>query len=353
MSGSPEPLWSNNPNAPQIPYRLYFREKATLDETFVAAILYGIVVVLFSRCIGALLNPLNRVGGGTKWGLMSHTVAMFSFITIPVAMHFNKQCTSYTDNRTFPGGPLKYQDANSGKLINIFPSVMFPLNQWLADGLLLYRCYVIYSMNYWAIAFPCLMYFASVSTGIAYIWAVMNPALYPISPKRTVVHLALSYYSICVSLTVLLTLMIVVRLFLHQRNIRNALGTSAGIGGLYITIVTMLVESYALYAVTFLVFIGLWAANNFMAAIFAAAIGEVQVIAPFLIILRVADRRALAGNTIVSGTAGTLQFKSQGESTDDNETLPEGYNTSSTEPGDEVVGKPGIGAENTVEEVSI
>lgn len=90
-------------------------------------------------------------------------------------------------------------------------------------------------------------------------------------------HLALSYYSVCVSLTVLLTLMIVVRLFLHRRDIRNALGKSAGIDGLYITIVTMLVESYALYAVTFLVYIGLWATNNFMAAIFAAAIGEVQV----------------------------------------------------------------------------
>ena len=57
------------------------------------------------------------------------------------------------------------------------------------------------------------------------------------------------YISISLSLNVLLTLMIAVRLVLHGRNVRAATGCRAGIVGLYKTIVTMLIESSALFAV--------------------------------------------------------------------------------------------------------
>ena len=58
----------------------------------------------------------------------------------------------------------------------------------------------------------------------------------------------LAYFSVSLSLNVLLILMIVIRLILHTKNTRNALGI-AGIGGLCKTVVTMLIESCALYAV--------------------------------------------------------------------------------------------------------
>jgi len=58
------------------------------------------------------------------------------------------------------------------------------------------------------------------------------------------------YYSISLSLNVLLTLMIVLRLVLHGRNIGAAMGSPWGFGGLYKTIIAMLIESSALYAVS-------------------------------------------------------------------------------------------------------
>jgi len=61
------------------------------------------------------------------------------------------------------------------------------------------------------------------------------------------------YLSISVSLNVLLTLMIVIRLVLHGREIRAATGSGAGISGLYKSVSTMLIESCALFAVTSLV----------------------------------------------------------------------------------------------------
>ena len=66
---------------------------------------------------------------------------------------------------------------------------------------------------------------------------------------------AVAYLSVSVSLNVLLTLMIVVRLVLHARNTRTALGIT-GIGGLSKAIVTMLIESCALYSASSLLVLG-------------------------------------------------------------------------------------------------
>ena len=86
--------------------------------------------------MGALLDPASRTKGGIKWGLVAHTAAMFSFVTIYTGMSLNLQSISYVDNRAFPAGPLVYQLSISTQAVSIVPNIMFPLNQWLADGFL-------------------------------------------------------------------------------------------------------------------------------------------------------------------------------------------------------------------------
>ena len=83
--------------------------------------------------------------------------------------------------------------------------------------------------------------------------------------------------AISISLNVLLTLMIVIRLTLYSRNVRAATGSPAGIDGLYRAVATMLVESSALYTVNSLLLIGLWIANSGAADIFLPIVAETQV----------------------------------------------------------------------------
>jgi len=89
----------------------------------------------------------------------------------------------------------------------------------------------------------------------------------------------------------------------------------------------MLIESSALYAVVFLLYIGPWGANSNISDFFFPVLVETQVIAPFLIILRVANRRALTSSTIVSGNVDSIQFR---KSTNCNGTLPDDDPTNST-----------------------
>ena len=157
----------------------------------IGLIALGIVIILFFQCMSALLDPVNRTKGEINWKFMAHTAAMFSFATIYIAMNLNIQSISFVDNREFPGittsdvlppGPVGYQWFLRSKPIGVATTPMIVLNNWLANGLLvsvsdltpprrltsttpqLYRCHIVYAMNYWIIAFPCIMYLACLGT---------------------------------------------------------------------------------------------------------------------------------------------------------------------------------------------
>ena len=72
--------------------------------------------------------------------------------------------------------------------------------------------------------------------------------------------------------------MIVIRLVLHARNTRTALGIT-GIGGLSRAIIIMLVESCALYAVSSLSVIGPLGAENSASNLFLPILAQTQVCA--------------------------------------------------------------------------
>lgn len=106
-------------------------------------VLAGIVIVLFFRCMTALLGSASRRRGDIKWLLVIHTVAMFLFVTVYTAITLNTLSVSYVDNREFPGvigalppGPLGYQFLVFTKTASVIATATFVLNNWLADGLL-------------------------------------------------------------------------------------------------------------------------------------------------------------------------------------------------------------------------
>ena len=163
MSGSSQQPSHLNSNVPANPSQLYPYGKAKFVGILSGAVFYGtlsyaflypfsphpfvilgIVVVLFFQCMGALFNPINHTGGGIKRLLVVHTVAMFLFVTIYTALNLDMLFISYVGNREFTGitgfppGPLGYEYLSYHETIGIVSTVMFLLNNWLADGLLVY-----------------------------------------------------------------------------------------------------------------------------------------------------------------------------------------------------------------------
>ena len=106
-------------------------------------VILGIVVTLFFRCVGALLNPINRTREGVRWGLIAYTAATVLFVTIFTVTTLCMQSLSYIEDREFfntndflPPGPLGYFGFSYSDAINVVPNIMFYLNTWLINGLL-------------------------------------------------------------------------------------------------------------------------------------------------------------------------------------------------------------------------
>ena len=93
--------------------------------------------------------------------------------------------------------------------------------------------------------------------GICINYELAKPGSLGLNPSMSF-KFSLSYFSISFALKLILTSMIVIRLFLHNRKTKRTLGTS---GGLYMSIVSMIIESSALYAVAMLLFFVPWAAK--------------------------------------------------------------------------------------------
>ena len=149
-------------------------------------------------------------------------------------------------------------------------------------------------MNYWVTALPFLLYLASIDTHLisplgsrdiltklaraATSIIILVQTIHPSdSILKSVIPFDYVCYPISLSLTLLLTIMIIVRLARHGRKMRNAVGSGTNGSGLYDTIVATLVESYALYALSFLVYIPLLDTGNPVQLVLSPIFVEAQV----------------------------------------------------------------------------
>ena len=96
------------------------------------------------------------------------------------------------------------------------------------------------------------------------------------SYATVVFDFGLPYISISVSLNILLTLLIAIRLILHTRNTRTVIRIT-GTSGLCEAIVTMLIESCALYTMSSLLVVAPWVAGYHDDIIFVPVLSQAQV----------------------------------------------------------------------------
>jgi len=108
---------------------------SVLTAFFVCVIL-GMLVILFFKCMTALLGSAHRRGERIKWGLVSYTMIMFSLATVFTGIVLHELSVSYIDNRDFPDGPYGYQVYIDYTAVGFIRRTTFRLGNWLADSLL-------------------------------------------------------------------------------------------------------------------------------------------------------------------------------------------------------------------------
>ncbi|KAF5367780.1 hypothetical protein D9615_010510 [Tricholomella constricta] len=280
---------NSDPFQPPVdPPEMRLLEHADFVGVTISEIMFGFTIILFFRCMRGLLWPRKHSGFPRNPSMALYTFVLFSLGTVFVAMNARNSELAYIDYRGFPGGPLAFTFSRYSTAIVVIPNAAFILANWLADGLLLFRCKVIWGDKYWVLILPVLMFLGSIAMGILTIFQSSRPnaSLW----SAVTVDFALPYFSLSTSLNVLLTLLMSFRLYLHHRMTKKEGFGSSAIP--YASIVGMLVESSALYAVSSLLFIGTYGAHNGASTLFLPILSQTQIIAPLLIISRVANQRA-------------------------------------------------------------
>ena len=105
----------------------------------------GVTTALFFQSLRTLLYPTR---GRVMWGLAAHTVAMFLCLTVSVVIEFVQlvpfEINDREDDDEVPGsygiwGPWRFTEGSDLRVLQILSPLVFPLNQWLADGLLVFH----------------------------------------------------------------------------------------------------------------------------------------------------------------------------------------------------------------------
>lgn len=177
----------------------------------------------------------------------------------------------------------------------------------LADGSQLYRFLGVFGFTWYIAIVPIILYIFSIIMSCIFLAEVTGAGASFFSTST--VNFALGYWAGSIATTMLLTGFIVGKLLYIRSQLRGALGAEFDRRSPYVTISAMLVESACLYSACALAFIILFARNDPFQNIFLPILGQVQIIAPLLIVLRVAQGRCFTQKSLYQTT--TLAFSSR------------------------------------------
>lgn len=285
-----------------------FMERSNLIGLILSGVAYGILFTIFVQCAmlltqgsprgrskGSSMSARERVG---TW-LMYYAVAMSVLATIAFGANTKFIQMTYIDYRSYPGGPNAFTQTFYNHPINLTSFVCYTLMTWLGDGLVLYRFLIIYNFKKWLLVFPCLVYLAMMAMSICLVVSINAPG----GDFWTTASLnfAIAFWSLSIGLNLGLTLLIAGRLFLMRNRVRRALGPEHSTA--YTSILSMLIESAALYSTCGLVFIILYARNSPVQNIVLPPLGQIQGIAPLLIIFRVGSGKAWSRREVAATSA--------------------------------------------------
>eukprot|EP00918_Siedleckia_nematoides_P027822 GHVU01059857.1.p1 GENE.GHVU01059857.1~~GHVU01059857.1.p1 ORF type:complete len:318 (+),score=8.65 GHVU01059857.1:131-1084(+) len=186
--------------------------------------------------------------------------------------------------------------------------IVFMMNTWMADGLIIFRCYHVWSDRR-VIILPFILFLGAFGSSISFLWAINHSPL--ITTTRQSQLYSIPYWGFSVSLNILAACLISWKLLRVREKMKTTLGPRHG--HQYVTIVAMIVESAALYTTVSCIALGTFASGNMLANIFVPMNGLIQVIAPNLIIWRVASGMGFDANKVTYAPS-RVQFSSIGVS---------------------------------------
>ncbi|EJD43621.1 hypothetical protein AURDEDRAFT_104716 [Auricularia subglabra TFB-10046 SS5] len=253
----------------------------------VASVTYGFYAAIFLFTTHALIVRPRGSGHKLNTRLALGYVALM-FIVQTVYYCAGSKWSAIEFVEVPAEGPAAFATQLSTDLA-LLKNTMYTINIWLADGFIVWRCFVVYSGRFYAPLVPGVVYLASIATGIGLLVETSKPGA--AFGQAKIIDFGTPFWSLSVGTNVIATLLIAGRL-MYRRGALHKFNARAGGKGTS-NEVAILAESAALYAVVAIIYIPLFAKNLPTQFPFSALLVSTSCIATNLIILRMAKGLAI------------------------------------------------------------
>ncbi|KAJ7229367.1 hypothetical protein C8J57DRAFT_1092599, partial [Mycena rebaudengoi] len=192
------------------------------------------------------------------------------------------------------GGPFEFYLAMQNSPANVMFYATLLVLTFLSYILVLWRCWAIWAVDgrrlvaYVVIAFPFILIFVSFGQCLCISLIVFATGL-SLYSKLPLAY-GTAYYAISLGVDIIITIFIIAPLLLYRRRILKSVPYAHS--GHYISMMTIAIESAALYSLFTVLFLITYVVNNPTCQIWLVAASAAQQIAAYLIIYRLADGRA-------------------------------------------------------------
>ncbi|KAJ7876049.1 hypothetical protein B0H14DRAFT_34037 [Mycena olivaceomarginata] len=293
------------------------RQTIEYERTFIAGdvitgVGYGIQLTLYISCVHHLWTRKEHTR--QRMFLLGYITLMLLIGSLYVAVQARTVQFVYIDNRNYPGGPWSFFLNSQTAAVDVIFYVTLFLLTFLSDLFVLWRCWVIWAASghsklaWGVIAFPIVLLLASFVMGTLWVLQSSQPSLslYSALPMAY----GTSYYTLSLGVNIILTLLIIGRLLVYRRNLLENL--TAAHGAHYVSLITIIVESAALYSLFALLFLITYAINHPTNQVWLAVASPCQQIANLLIVYRVVDGSAWNQNSLsTTGALPSIRFQTE------------------------------------------
>ncbi|KAJ3476308.1 hypothetical protein NLI96_g11250 [Meripilus lineatus] len=271
-------------------------ERSYFVGGFLAAVAYGIHCSIFGACAYFLLHDTNPQKRSENYKLLCFVSFIWAVATINLGTGIKWNQMMWIDDRNYPGGPLGFLFGEFSLPVNTLGSTSYVVNNCLTDLMVLYRCFVIWGNNYLIVLIP---FLAIVTSTILSVLTLVQSALPGANLwTRITFSFAVPYWSLSISINILLTLMIIYRLVTTRNLLISALGKEHARD--YTSLIAVTIESASIYSIVSLIYIVAFARNSAVQNLCLPVLGQLMCIAPELIILRMAFGTAFSRETATS-----------------------------------------------------
>ncbi|KAF5358978.1 hypothetical protein D9758_004893 [Tetrapyrgos nigripes] len=270
------------------PPSAYDFERTLLIGSYLGAMSWGIHFAVYGSAMYFSFVRLGdkRRGSNTLcWLFMAYMTVIFGLSTTYVGTNIQANIDGYITHRNDPGGPATFAQNNFRSAMVLVGNNIFPtISIWLNDMLMIWRLYVIWGV-YWIVSLAVVAFLGSFVMGILLLFTSSQPG--HTFNSADAVKFGTAFFSISLSLQVLITLVIVFRLIYLQRQTTKALGNTPEYRDHYISAWPILLESSAMYGTVGFIFLILYNKNNPVSNVFLQLMVQWMCISSDLIILRV------------------------------------------------------------------